>query len=251
MKDGRKNASLVVPRHSRYVHPPISHSTAQIGCNWNGETLRRQVDPSPCALNAKKNPMRLKPFATPERPRTLQNTLSPSLSHLFLLHHEDNADGFLNRAASTCCRSSSTVRIYSATQLSPLPRFTSACLPLPSLPLTGRVVVDVGSMTNGRRRDGVFLLSHHGPGAAAGGSGNGPPNSSSLGFKLTHLALSTSPHHTTSRPALPPPARPLHPFFPPLIHLLLFVLLPSIKSCSVPQKRSRRRTSFPLPLLRS
>jgi hypothetical protein len=54
MKDGRKNASLVVPRHSRYVHPPISHSTAQIGCNWNGETLRGQVDPSPCALNAKK-----------------------------------------------------------------------------------------------------------------------------------------------------------------------------------------------------
>jgi hypothetical protein len=48
-------------------------------------------------------------------------TFSPPLSHLFLLHREDDADGFLNRAASTCCRSSSTVRIYSATRLSSLP----------------------------------------------------------------------------------------------------------------------------------
>jgi hypothetical protein len=95
----------------------------------------------------KKNPTPLKPIAPPDRPQTLQNILSPSLSHLFLLQHEDDVGGWPNRAASTRCLSSSTVHIYSATRLSPLPRFASACLPLSSLPLTGGVGVDLGPMT--------------------------------------------------------------------------------------------------------
>jgi hypothetical protein len=103
---------------------------------------------------------------------------------------------------------------------------------------------------HGRRRDGGFPLPHRGSGAVAGGSGHGPPSRAFPTPPWASRSLTSPfPHHrtTTFRPASPPPARRLHPCFPPLIHLL-----PSIKSCSVPQERSRRRTrSFPLPILHS